>query len=142
LTIWILGTPISSTNKIDRHDITEILLKVALNIITLTLTALKNVTLSEKNKVYILFISVLLLPVSLCVSGVINDLCYIFATFNNISVISWRSILLVEEIGVPGGDHRPTASHWQTWSHNVVSSTPRHEPYSNSSLIGTDFTDS
>jgi hypothetical protein len=28
------GTPVSSTNKIDRHDITEILLKVALNTIT------------------------------------------------------------------------------------------------------------
>jgi hypothetical protein len=27
------GTPVSSTNKIDRHDITEILLKVALNTI-------------------------------------------------------------------------------------------------------------
>jgi hypothetical protein len=25
------------------------------------------------------------------------------ATFNNISVIPWRSVLLVEEIGVPGG---------------------------------------
>jgi hypothetical protein len=30
------GTPVSSTNKADRHDITEILLKVALNTITLT----------------------------------------------------------------------------------------------------------
>jgi hypothetical protein len=30
------GTPVSSTNKIDRHDITEILLKVVLNTITLT----------------------------------------------------------------------------------------------------------
>ena len=30
------GTPVSSINKIDRHDITEILLKVALNSITLT----------------------------------------------------------------------------------------------------------
>jgi hypothetical protein len=28
-----LGTPISSTNKTDRHDIIEILLKVALNTI-------------------------------------------------------------------------------------------------------------
>jgi len=27
-----LGSPVSSTNKTDRHDITEILLKVALNI--------------------------------------------------------------------------------------------------------------
>ena len=30
------GTPVSSTNKIDCHDITEILLKVALNTIALT----------------------------------------------------------------------------------------------------------
>ena len=29
------GTPLSSTNKTDSHDITEILLKVALNTITL-----------------------------------------------------------------------------------------------------------
>ena len=44
------------------------------------------------------------------------------ATFNNISVISWRSVLLVEE---PGENHRPTTSHWPTLSHNVVSSTSR-----------------
>jgi hypothetical protein len=31
------GTPVSSTNIADCHDITEILLKVALNTITLTL---------------------------------------------------------------------------------------------------------
>jgi hypothetical protein len=42
------------------------------------------------------------------------------ATFNNISVISWRSVLLVEETGGPGENHRPVASHWQTLSHNVV----------------------
>jgi len=35
-------------------------------------------------------------------------------TFNNISFISWRSVLLVEETGVPGENHRPVASHWQT----------------------------
>jgi hypothetical protein len=32
------GTPVSSTNKADRHDITEILLKVALNTINLNQT--------------------------------------------------------------------------------------------------------
>jgi hypothetical protein len=32
-------------------------------------------------------------------------------TFNNISVISWRSVLLVEETGVPEENHRPAASH-------------------------------
>jgi len=41
------------------------------------------------------------------------------ATFNNISVISWRSDLLVEETGVPGENHRPVASYRQTLSHNV-----------------------
>ena len=32
------------------------------------------------------------------------------ATFNNISVTSWWSVLLVEEIGVPGKNHRPVGS--------------------------------
>jgi hypothetical protein len=32
-------------------------------------------------------------------------------TFNNISAISWRSVLLVEETGVPGVNHRPVASY-------------------------------
>jgi hypothetical protein len=31
--------------------------------------------------------------------------------FNNISVISWRSVLLVEETGVPVENHQPVASH-------------------------------
>ena len=65
------GTPVSSTNKTDRDDITEIVLKVALNIIN--------------------------------------------QTNNNISVISWRSVLLLEETGVPGENHRPVSSHWQTY---------------------------
>jgi hypothetical protein len=42
------------------------------------------------------------------------------AIFNNISVISWQSVLLVEETGGPEENHRPVASHWQTVSHNVV----------------------
>jgi hypothetical protein len=54
------------------------------------------------------------------------------ATFNNISVISWRSVLLVKETGVPGENHRPVASHGQILSHNVISSTSRHQQYLNS----------
>jgi hypothetical protein len=42
------------------------------------------------------------------------------ATFNNISFIQWRSVLLVEETGIPGENHRPAVNHWQTMSHNVV----------------------
>jgi len=37
------------------------------------------------------------------------------ATFHNISVISWQSVFLMEEI----------RGHWQTLYHNVISSTPR-----------------
>jgi hypothetical protein len=33
------------------------------------------------------------------------------ATFNKISVITWRSVYLMEETGVPGENHRPVASH-------------------------------
>ena len=43
------------------------------------------------------------------------------ATFNNISAISWRSGLLVEETGVPGENHRPATSNRPTLSHNVFS---------------------
>ena len=41
-------------------------------------------------------------------------------TFNNISVISWRSVLLVGETGVLGENQRPAASHCQIVLHNVV----------------------
>ena len=52
-------------------------------------------------------------------------------TFNNTSVISWRSVLLV-----PGENQRPVASHRQTWSQNIISSTPRHKRESNSQFSG------
>jgi hypothetical protein len=55
-------------------------------------------------------------------------------TFNNISVISWQSVLLVEETGVPGVNHWPVVSHWQTLSYNVVSNTPLHQRDSHSQL--------
>jgi len=55
-------------------------------------------------------------------------------TFNDISVTSWRSFLLVEETRLHGENHRPVVSHQRSLSHNVVSSTPRHEQHSNSQL--------
>ena len=33
------------------------------------------------------------------------------ATSDNISAISWRSVLLVQETGEPEENHRPVASH-------------------------------
>jgi hypothetical protein len=49
--------------------------------------------------------------------SVLSNLRYIVclmvfnATFNNISVILWRSVLLVDETGVPAENHLPVASH-------------------------------
>ena len=37
--------------------------------------------------------------------------CLTPLSINNISVTSWRSVLLVEETGVPGENSRPFASH-------------------------------
>ena len=59
------GTPVSFTNKTDRHDINEILLKVALNTITLVLTLILIHFLDwnrplEKDKFWQFYISFLI----------------------------------------------------------------------------------
>jgi hypothetical protein len=59
---------------------------------------------------------------------------WLYAIFNNISVILWLSVFLVEETEVPGEKQWSAASHWQTLSHTVVSSTPCQERDSNSQL--------
>ena len=53
---------------------------------------------------------IVVLAVVFCMVMVFN------ATFSNISVISWMSILLVEKTGVPGENHQPVASDWQNVS--------------------------
>ena len=54
-----------------------------------------------------------------CIFWYIWFVCLIVfnTTFNNVSVILWWSVLLVED---PGENHRPVANHWQTLSQNVV----------------------
>jgi len=47
-------------------------------------------------------------------------------SFNNISVISWQSVLLVDETGVPRENHQPVASYRHTLSPKIVSRTPPH----------------
>ena len=63
------------------------------------------------------------------------------ATFNNISVISWGSVLLEEEAGE---NNRPVASHWQPFSHNVVEYTSPWTGFELTTLVvvGTDCTGS
>jgi len=50
------GTPVSPTNKTDRHDITEILLKVALNTINQTTKSIESTTQSTRNDLVYNFI--------------------------------------------------------------------------------------
>ena len=45
------------------------------------------------------------------------------ATFNNIPVISWQSVLMVEETRIPREYNRPTDKLY----HIMLSSTPRNE---------------
>jgi len=52
-------------------------------------------------------------------------------TFNNISVITRRSVLVVEETGVPG-ENLPQVIYKLYNVTNVVSSAPRYEQDSNS----------
>jgi hypothetical protein len=49
------------------------------------------------------------------------------ATFNNISVISWLSVLLVEETGVPRENHRPAAIRYKTSVNMTVSNIVTNE---------------
>jgi hypothetical protein len=80
------GFPVSCTYKTDCHDITEILLKVALNTIkilqgiSMEVHPVTNITLKYKQNIGLIQVFMVRLIV-------------FNATFNNISVISWQSVL-------------------------------------------------
>jgi hypothetical protein len=40
------------------------------------------------------------------------DFFVLNTTFSNISAISWRPVLVVEEAVIPGENHQPWASNW------------------------------
>jgi len=61
---------------------------------------------------YLLYIYFSLeLPTFLHIYFLGNSVMVFKAIFNNILAISWLSVLLVEETGVRGENHRPAASH-------------------------------
>jgi hypothetical protein len=94
----------------------------------------------KHNKIIIVVISSMLkLDISTAIDLFTPGL--VVMVINNI--ISWWSVLLMEETGVPRENHWPTASHWQILSHNVVSSTSRERGSQRYVLIGSrqDITD-
>ena len=61
------------------------------------------------------------------------------ATFNNISVISWRSVLFVEETGGSGENHRPVAVTDKLYDIMLYTSPWSRFELTTSEVIGTDY---
>jgi hypothetical protein len=56
---------------------------------------------------YVILLNVLYIVILVC----LVFFMVLTATFNNISAISWWSVVLVKKTGGPGENHRPVASH-------------------------------
>ena len=84
----------------NRHNITEILLKVALNTITPKPLYYRDIFIADI-VIQIYLIPVILMRNLFLAGGFVSKedmrVTVLNATFNNISVISWRSVLLVEK---------------------------------------------
>ena len=59
-----------------------------------------------------------LIKIDDCLQRVYSGFMVCNTTFNNISGISWWSVLLVSETRVPGENHLSAASHWQALTYN------------------------
>ena len=81
------STPVSSTNKTDSHDITEILLKVALNTINQTIHYIKNLSRKVINECVMFYMDMFYNMLSVINLGFFI-LWYMFITYclNAISV--------------------------------------------------------
>jgi magnesium-transporting ATPase (P-type) len=127
--------PVSSANKSDHHHIAEILLKVVLNTITITISlhqflVVYNYPFTEKKSIISSFYICNILTQLLCIIRIwladvrlglglwcLMPLSTIFQLYHgNLNQFYWW-----RKTGVAREDH------WQTLSHNVVSSTPHHE---------------
>ena len=137
-------TPVLSTNKTDRYDISKILLKVALNTIILTpmgwLSESKQFgqLISKLEYLHLSFTRLFLIAVNQVLHDIVSACSNVMhvnimqfmlikirnimfnATFNNI--MSWRSVLL-EETGVPRENHRAAYdNYYQSLSRKYIQS--------------------
>ena len=77
-------------------------------------------------KVYVIFHLKIVLKIVVKIRARLRVMVF-NATFNNISVVSWRSVFLIEETGVPGENHRPAASHRQTFITYIEYTSPERD---------------
>jgi hypothetical protein len=80
---------------------------------------------------WITFSCALLKKICICGGG----LWYLMLLSTIFQLYRGGQFIMLAETGVPGENHRPVANHWQTLSHNVVSSTTCHELDSDSQLL-------
>jgi hypothetical protein len=113
-------TQVTINDSRDSVTVSDRLTAVSINIFSVT----KDIKLILKKYMFAFLMGVISLWLGqrYLLSCLFVCLMVFNAIFNNISVISWRSVLLVEETGVPRENHRPAASYWKTLSHNVAQS--------------------
>jgi hypothetical protein len=104
-------SPTSSVNKIDRHDITEILLRVALNTITLTLTRISYFNRIRMNRKPVLYLHVwTVIPFCQLLMGQVYFLMDFIWFF-------WKKMLFVYYLTLKWGNAFLLA---KSWSPNVI----------------------
>ena len=116
-----LGNLVSFTNKTDRHDITEILLKVVLNTITLT-----PYSIFFTNAIFFIYTFQIKFPLPLTKSKYSIFLMYqhIFiyyclTTYGWLVLWCLTPVLLVMETRVPWENQRSASSHWYDWDWTI-----------------------
>ena len=121
---WV--TPVSSTNKTDRYYITDIVVTGTDRIVSCKSNYHTTVTTTAPGKIRNTHLFIKLYSKSNKEYTYKRGCMVLNAAFNNISVISWRSVLLVEETRLPGENDRAVSSHKVALSTPLLSGIQAH----------------